>query len=130
MVWDDNRQGTFDIYGSVVTGNGGVGSNTPISSSTSAQSSPEIAFNGTYLVAWTDERRAAGHYDIYGTRVSSDGTTTDRDNGFPIAIEPTSGSVGSPVVSRGKSGDWGVAYHVGDNQTGAAELRLATVSPK
>ena len=46
VVWDDNRQGTFDIYGSVVTGNGGVGNNTPISSSTRISKHPRSPSTG------------------------------------------------------------------------------------
>jgi hypothetical protein len=38
------------------------------------QDSPSVAFNGSFLVAWND-RRSGTTYDIYGTRVATDGTS-------------------------------------------------------
>ena len=86
VVWDDRRGGSSsDIYGARVSKSGVVldSSGIAISSDTSYQSEPAIAFDGTnYLVVWDDSRNGPG--DIYGTRVSMLGTILD-PNGILIS---------------------------------------------
>lgn len=69
VVWQDQRSGTYDIYGSRVAQNGNVLDPTgiQISGATDEQSRPSIDFDGTnYLIVWDDQRSGSG-YDIYGT---------------------------------------------------------------
>jgi hypothetical protein len=61
-----------------------------------AQSYPNIAFDGTnYLVVWADVR-SNGNADIYGTRVTPDGTILDFA-GFPIST--ANGAQGYPAIA-------------------------------
>ena len=80
-VWEDFRSGPYecDIYGARVSQLGAVLDPTGIAISTAANSqySPAIAFDGTgFLVVWTDERGDPCS-DIYGTRVTPQGTVLD-----------------------------------------------------
>src|SRR3972149_62104 len=47
---------------------------------------PSMAFDGTtYFIVWEDKR--SGSFDIYGTRVSKEGTVLDTE-GVPISTAP------------------------------------------
>jgi hypothetical protein len=69
------------------------------------QDSPAVAFNGSFLVAWND-RRSGATYDIYGTRVATDGTVQD-PNGLALSTGPTDEL--SPALTNASS--WGLVYH-------------------
>lgn len=78
VAWEDNRIATIDVYAARVTGTGTVVDATGIIVSNAAadQTTPAIASNGSdYLVVWADARNGAS--DIYGSRVTSAGVTTD-----------------------------------------------------
>lgn len=102
VVWQDFRNGAKgDIYG-VVLGADGVPTNPAgllLTVDGEEQSAPSVAWGGSsYLVAWTDKRNnGTTGYDIYGARVSADGTVLD-PGGKPLSNAPadqTSPSVGS-----------------------------------
>ncbi|MFH1313835.1 MAG: hypothetical protein ABIJ00_11505 [Candidatus Eisenbacteria bacterium] len=79
VVWQDARNVYNDIYGTRVTTGGTVldGAGIPISSASLAQEYPALAFDGTnYVVAWQD-KRASSNYNIYLSRVGTDGTVLD-----------------------------------------------------
>jgi hypothetical protein len=124
-TWADGRSGNQDIYGTRISSAGavldGVTTGKPISTAPGDQSFPEVAFNGSYLVAWIDRRN--GSIDqIYGARVATDGTVQD-PSGFVIST--AAGDHGYPEVAPGSGSDWGVVYDRAD--TG---IYLRGVNPK
>ncbi|HSA32286.1 MAG TPA: DUF4215 domain-containing protein [bacterium] len=79
VVWQDNRNGTWDIYGARVSKVGSLLDTLgiAISGANSDQQRPAVAFNGTnYLVVWQDNRNGS-YTDVYGARVKPDGTVLD-----------------------------------------------------
>lgn len=76
VVWEDTRDGSFDIYGARVSGEGVVLDSSGIAISTAArwdERHPVVGFDGTqYFVVWAD-MRGGSYYDIYGARVSTGG---------------------------------------------------------
>lgn len=97
VVWRDNRNGLHDIYGARVTSNGNVldPNGILVSTATSFQDNPSVAFDGNnYLVVWDDERN--GSNDIYGARITQNGVVLDPD-GFEIST--ANGDQTKPSVS-------------------------------
>ena len=94
VVWQDDRNGDWDIYGARVAQSGTVLDTTglPISNETNTQRSPSIVFGGMeYLVVWGDKRN--GDYDyIYAARVSLSGTVVDSSGIFISASEDWNGN--------------------------------------
>ncbi|OJT22395.1 hypothetical protein BO221_21655 [Archangium sp. Cb G35] len=91
VVWQDQRSGggEDDIFGARVTREGSVvdPDGFPISTAPGAQTAPDVAWTGSrFLVVWEDSR--AGERDIFGARVTREGTVVDPD-GFPISTAPT-----------------------------------------
>jgi hypothetical protein len=79
VVWQDNRNGNWDIYGSRVNQSGIVLDTIGfmISNVTNSQNSPSVASNGIdYFVVWEDGRNGS-YYNIYGARVSQTGEIID-----------------------------------------------------
>jgi len=88
MVWSDERRDcdSADIFGTRILPDGTVldRSSIAISLARYNQSSPAVCFDGTnFLVVWDDRRNGGEYQDIYGARVSSDGTVLDAE-GFVI----------------------------------------------
>jgi hypothetical protein len=118
VVWQDYRNGATtgaDLYG-VRVSTGGVVldlSALPISTAASDQISPAVASDGTdYLVVWEDHRNdATTGADIYGARITEDGTVQDA-NGIPIST--ASSDQLAPAVS-GSGGAYLVVWQDGRN---------------
>jgi hypothetical protein len=98
VVWFQGPGGgPNDVYGARVTAAGSSLGAIPISTGSSDQTQPDVAFNGTWLVAWRDTRN--GPNNIYATRVGTDGTVQD-GNGFLIDTgSPYQGVEWGPTVS-------------------------------
>ncbi len=77
VVWEDLRNGTYDIYGQLVNANGSLYSgNFIISDAANSQERPALAYdnsNQRFLVVWADTR-GGSDYDIYGQLVNANGT--------------------------------------------------------
>jgi titin len=85
VVWQDDRNGTFDIYGSRLSSSGGVlnANGIKVNGAAGDQAYPAIALNGNnYFPVWADSRTAST--SIYGAKLSSTATITKA--GFPIAL--------------------------------------------
>lgn len=114
VVWQDFRNGLHDdIFGSRVTGDGTIVDTTGLhlSSAPGAQRAPDVA-GGTngWLTVWQD-RRAVSSDDIFGTRISPDGTIED-GNGLDIGVHIVDQK--SPSVAA-LNGDYFVVWQ--DNRT-------------
>jgi hypothetical protein len=87
VTWDDYRSGSdYDIYAARVTPQGTVldPSGIPVSTATSYEYLPAVAFDGAnFLVTWEDGRSGSS-YDIYAARVTPQGTVLD-PNGIPVS---------------------------------------------
>ncbi|WP_242342219.1 InlB B-repeat-containing protein [Anaeromyxobacter terrae] len=126
VVWSDARGGTGqDLYGAQVSKAGVVLGSSPIviSAAPGDQVSAAVAFDGTnYLVVWQDSRGSTGR-DIYGARVTPDGTVLD-PGGIPIStalehqVEPAVAFDGTSYL---------VVWE--DRRSGFADVRGARVSP-
>ncbi|WNG36094.1 hypothetical protein F0U61_22300 [Archangium violaceum] len=100
VVWQDYRSGTgySDIYGARVSSDGTVldTSGIPISTATNGQNDPVVTYNQNFLVVWQDYR-SGGNADIYGARVSSDGTVLETSG---VLISSTTNSKDRPSVAH------------------------------
>ncbi|WNG47595.1 hypothetical protein F0U60_28325 [Archangium minus] len=97
VVWEDSRSGSSDIYGARVSSGGTVLDTNGISISTTNNSeyAPAVAHDGTnFLIVWEVYRSETSH-DIFGARVSSNGTVLDTDG---ILISAAAYSQADPVL--------------------------------
>jgi hypothetical protein len=90
VVWTDYRNTSYDIYGARIDPEGNVldPNGFPISTGSSWESFPDVAWDGTnFFVIWSDDKNEIS-YDIYGTRITSSGEILD-PRGIQISFEPT-----------------------------------------
>jgi hypothetical protein len=97
VVWEDNRNDSYgDLYGTRVDTSGRIldSAGILISLASGMQRDPAVVFGGLYyLVVWMDCRAGC---DVYGARVSPDGTVLD-PGGEPISA--ASGDQARPHVA-------------------------------
>ncbi|MDQ3703769.1 MAG: S-layer homology domain-containing protein [Chloroflexota bacterium] len=76
IVWEDNRNGTIDVYGRRVNSSGTLlGSDIGIAVAASIQQGPSVVYNNAaqvYMVAWYDAR--VQYADIYAQVVHNNGS--------------------------------------------------------
>lgn len=89
VVWQDRRNGNFDIFGAVVDiATGAVtAADIPICTVAGDQGRPSVAFDsasGQFFVVWSDERIAADA-NLFGARVSTAGAVLDT-NGVSLIV--------------------------------------------
>jgi hypothetical protein len=97
------------------------GTGFPIVNVSGGQGAPAVAFRGTYLVAWQDQREPP-HFDIYAARV--DGSSVLDPNGFAVirAVYPSR----FPAVAPAQRTDsWAVAYQAGADVQSGIEFQIA-----
>jgi large repetitive protein len=138
VAWDDNRNDPWgDIFaarvspaGTVLDPSGiAVAANSPPTGP--AQREPSVAANGSFLVAWRDDRRlgvTAGGADIFAAQVNSDGAVLD-PSGISLTDSATYDS--QPAVAPGAGDTWRVLYRrfAVEPQYGADRVFHRTVSP-
>ena len=102
VVWHDSRNGPKDIYGARVALDGTVLDTNAIAVSTGAayQTYPATAFDGTNYMAVWQEWRLNSSYDIFGTRVATDGTVLDT---LGISVSTAAADQLYPAVAPGGS---------------------------
>jgi hypothetical protein len=108
VVWVDNRdysQNYGDIYGQRVASSGTLlGNNFLVSPMQKSQMTTSIAYEGNYLVAWSEESITNSlDNDIYGRRVSKDGILLD-SGPLPIATGSRQQGRNGVSISPGTSG--------------------------
>lgn len=106
IVWEDQRSGSFDIYGARVSSSGEVldPEGIPISTAAHDQINAGIVWTGQhYFVIWQD-KRSENNWEIYGARVTPSGKILDPD-GIPISTghddrtSPSAASNGQDVFA-------------------------------
>jgi hypothetical protein len=125
VVWafgpDDGR----DIQGQRLSGTGSLaGGAISVSAAVGDQRTPTVAFNGTYLVAWNDERDSSTTR-VYGGRIDGNGNKQDDDG---VLLTGTAAAAFNPVVTAGAGHNWAMAFSRGSSASITIDLR--TVAPK
>jgi hypothetical protein len=106
MVWQDSRNGIYDIYTQKVNSSGAVQwtvNGVAICTATNHQFNPTIVSDGSggAIITWYDYR--SGNNDIYAQKVNSSGTVQWTSDG--VAICTATGSQANPqIVSDGSGG--------------------------
>ncbi len=110
VVWQDYRNGQYDIYAQRIDGDGNTqwtANGVVICNAEDDQKAPQLTADGTggALIAWESEQ-ASGYYDIYARRVDSAGNAQWTANGVVIcnagnnqqSPELTSDGAGGAVI--------------------------------
>jgi hypothetical protein len=107
VIWQDKRNGSYDIYGARVGQSGIVLDPDGIAVSTAAndQINPSVGFNGTDFVAIWEDSRNGPPTDIYGALVNTSGVVVDS-----FAIVTQAGAQIYPTVAHGSASQALVAY--------------------
>jgi hypothetical protein len=101
VTWMDSRNGPLDIYGARVSSSGTLldSSGFAINNQTNAQRNPRVTgMNDMYFVVYfTAQRAGTLDYDIFGTRVTTNGTVLDASG---IAICTATNNQDFPSVAN------------------------------
>lgn len=107
VVWNEPVGASSDIRGARISAAGvllDANCGVPISASAGSQFSPDVTYgNGRFMVVWEDRRNDANLGDIYGTRVTANGSLAVLEpNGIAITQIPGSAQA-APSVGFGTS---------------------------
>ena len=90
-VWEDNRNGSTDIYAQRLSATGNLlwaVEGIPICTATFNQLNPKIVTDGASgaVISWIDDRNGAGagSYDIYAQRINASGIVQWVTDGLPV----------------------------------------------
>jgi hypothetical protein len=106
IVWQDKRNGSYDIYGARIGQNGVVldPSAIALSIAPNDQINPSVAFDGSYyVVVWEDYREVP--CDVYGALVDTSGSVIDS---FITTAQP--GPQCYPEIAHGTNGQMLITY--------------------
>ncbi len=141
VVWRDTVGQNYDdadIYAARVSAVGTVldPQGIPVSTATSKQSVPKIAYDGTnYFAVWLDSRNSGypSYKDIYGARITPDGVLLDgpsRTGGFAINTNRYSDNenMGASLIFDGSNYFvvWNVYSYVCRNPAGIFGARVSS----
>ena len=108
VAWSDIRRSAAsvpDIYGAWVTPDGQMtpSNGFPVRIGATAQSAPDVTFNGLdYLVTWQEARDSlAGSFAVFGTLIDPEGALP---SGAPLAIDPQMNTQLSPAATAAQDG--------------------------
>jgi PKD repeat protein len=139
VVWQDNRNGTWDIYGASVSASGAIaGSDFAVTQAEGDQFSPSLAYSGpsqSFLIVWEDYRSGES-VETYGRRfvapISVDFAADPTSGVAPLVVTFTD-TTGSRVDSRlwdfgdGTTSDLASPTHT-YTQPGSYDVSLTVVS--
>lgn len=103
VVWEDSRNGNWDIYARMTTPNGGtIGASFALAiNASSSQSRPAVAYDAEFAneftTVWNDNRN--GNLDIFGQRTSGAGALIGPNS----SVVATSASESSPSIAFGNT---------------------------
>ena len=112
VVWEDNRDGKWDLYAQRINASGVVQwtrNGTVICNETHNQFAPRLCSDGQggAIITWNDYRRydSTGNIDIYAQRVNESGMIQWTTTGLPICLGPSGTWDSNPeICSDGENG--------------------------
>jgi hypothetical protein len=112
IVWHDNRNGNYDIYGQRIDASGKIAwgsGGTAVCAAGADQLYPVIMSDGAggAIVAWDDTRN--GNHDIFAQRVNSSGSVEWADDG--VAVCTATGNQMNPAMVTDGSGGTIIVWH-------------------
>jgi hypothetical protein len=128
LVWEDNRNGNYDIYAQKLSSDGTpqwTANGIAISTAGYAQQLPVLVTDnsGGAIIAWQDYRTGGGA-DIYAQRVNASGSLQWSSEGVSICTAPDSQT--SPAIAS--DGNGGAIITWQDARNGASDIYVQRVS--
>jgi len=103
VVWHDRRNGTFDIFGAIVSSNGTIGTAFPIAAAAFDQFRPYPVWNAAtnqFVVVWQDGRSNGGNgREIFAATVSTAGAVANET----LISSPTNGGFNPAIAISGST---------------------------
>jgi hypothetical protein len=125
VVWAYGPDEDQDIQGQRLSSTGSLaGGLISVSAAPGDQERPTVAFNGTYLAAWDDDRDSSATR-VYGGRIDGNGNKQDDDG---VLLTGSAAAAFDPVVTAGAGHNWAMAFSRGSSASITIDLR--TVAPK
>ena len=109
VVWEDNHNGSYDVYGQLVSPAGALdGDNYAVTSASQNDRSPRLAMDGSGggLVAWQRDDGGSAANELYGRWLGGDGRPTG--DGFTLLA--AGGEQQRPAVATNGTGGYFLAW--------------------